>query len=59
VLGLEPIVKVTAVLPAALKIDLICATSNFLVSRRVLGRKFCGVRVASFNAGTFICPWLR
>jgi hypothetical protein len=47
-LGLEPIVQFSAGLLAALKIDFICATSDFLVTLRVLDRKFSGFRMAYF-----------
>jgi hypothetical protein len=35
-LGLEPIVQLTAWLFAAFEVDFVCATSDFLVTRRVL-----------------------
>jgi hypothetical protein len=58
-LGLEPIVQLTAWLFAALKIDFVCATSDFLATRRVPDRNLSRLGLGCYGLCTSISLWFR
>src|SRR5229473_3292123 len=57
--GLEPVVQMTAWLFAAFKIDLVCATSDFLVARRVPDRNLSGLGLGCFGFCASTSLWFR
>ena len=57
--GLEPIVQLTAWLFATFEIDFVCATSDFLVTRRVPDRSLSRLGLGCFRLYTSISRWFR